>query len=101
MNASQPKIVTTIVIVLVSTLSLCQEATESSKRYVPPEFQPSDAEVKALIDSATESAANGKYSERTQSLQKALARCEEKGFSDVHNVGCSLRNHLEYQQGFH
>jgi tetratricopeptide (TPR) repeat protein len=80
MNASQPKIVAMIVIVLVSTLSLCQEAPESSKRYVPPEFQASDPEVKALIDSATESVANGNYSERTQSLQKALARCEEKEF---------------------
>jgi len=80
MNVSQPKIVTTIVIVFVSVFGLCQDAPESSKRYVPDEFQVSDSEVKALIDSATESAAHGNYSERTQSLQKALARCEEKKF---------------------
>lgn len=79
MKPSYSKFVT-ILIAFVSALGLCQEAPESSTRYVPPEFQASDAEVKALIDSATESAANGKYSERTQSLQKALARCEEKGF---------------------
>ena len=44
-----------------------------------PEFQVSDPEVRILLDSAETSASEGKYSEGTQSLQKALARCVASG----------------------
>ena len=72
-------LVAAVVIILTSTVSLCQENSGSSKRYVPPEFQASDPEVRSLLDSAERSASEGKYSEGTQSVQKALARCVAKG----------------------
>src|ERR1019366_5983176 len=73
------KLVAAVVIILTSTLTLCQESSDSSKRYVPPEFQASDPEVRALLESAENSASEGRYSEGKQSLQKALARCVAGG----------------------
>ncbi len=66
-------------IILVSALCAGQANNSSiSEQYVPAEFQASDPEIKKLLDAALKSAAEGKYTERTHQLQKALALCSQK-----------------------
>jgi len=51
----------------------------ASHRYVPPELQISDPEVKALVDSVEKMQQEGKYSESFHELQKALDLSVSRG----------------------
>ncbi len=48
------------------------ETSNGSRRYIPPELQASDPGIKALLDSAEQSAKQGNYGNCLTSLQKAI-----------------------------
>jgi CHAT domain-containing protein len=60
------------------TMALAQQSPKAN-RYVPPELQATDFAVKNDLDSADGLSAQGNYGQVEQTLQKALARCIEKG----------------------
>lgn len=67
------------VILLASTLTLCQQNSGLSHPYTPPEFRPSDSGIQALLDSAFKAAQDGDFAKQIELLQNALARCANKG----------------------
>jgi len=72
---------TTVALILLSVGSLCGESSEAKKAYSPPELQLSDPDIKALQESASNAASEGRYSEAIGLLQKALLQCTNKGLT--------------------
>jgi hypothetical protein len=83
-----------------SVIAIAETAsTNAQPRYIPPELQVSDPNVRALLDSAKESADLGNDGEYLSSLQKALeASVQQKSVGDKAIIEANLGSYY-FAQG--